>query len=174
MATEIRYAGFPSALVFQTAAAKSKVLKQLLWGDWVEVTGTAQGSVVPVHARGCNGFMKTASLQSERLLELVFVDVGQGDGCLMIPPDDKMFVIDAGGGDNMLRFLQMALPPLQEAPRFRGCDSLALGPRSLRRLRRPVRGAEPLFPERLHQRLHGAENQQRHRHPRPARRRTTG
>lgn len=106
MATEIRYAGFPSALVFETAAAKSKVLKQLLWGDWVEVTGNAQGSFVPVHARGCNGFMKAASLQSERLLELVFVDVGQGDGCLMIPPDDKMFLIDAGGGDNMLRFLR--------------------------------------------------------------------
>lgn len=106
MATDIRYAGFPSALIFEKADTKSKVLKQLLWGDWVQLTGNAQGSFRPVHARGCNGFMTSASLQSERLLEMVFVDIGQGDGCLMITPDDKMFLIDAGAGDNMLRFLR--------------------------------------------------------------------
>ena len=106
MATEIRYAGFPSALVFETAKAKSKVLKQLLWGDWVNITGSKQGAFIPVHARGCDGFMRAADLQRERLLELVFVDIGQGDGCLMITPDDKLFVIDAGAGDNMLRFLR--------------------------------------------------------------------
>jgi beta-lactamase superfamily II metal-dependent hydrolase len=106
MATEIRYAGFPSALVFEKADAKSKVLKQLLFGDWVQITGKAKAGFTPVHARGCDGFMTPAGLQSERLLELVFVDIGQGDGCLMITPDDKMFVIDAGAGDNMLRFLR--------------------------------------------------------------------
>ena len=96
MATDVRYAGFPSALVFEKATAKSKVLKQLLWGDWVQVTGTTQGGFTPVHARGCDGFMAAASLQNERLLELVFVDIGQGDGCLMITPDAKLFLIDAG------------------------------------------------------------------------------
>jgi beta-lactamase superfamily II metal-dependent hydrolase len=106
VATDIRYAGFPSALVFQKPDAKSKVLKQLLWGDWVQITGPVKAGFTPVHARGCNGFMTAGSLQAERLLELVFVDIGQGDGCLMITPDDKLFVIDAGAGDNMLRFLR--------------------------------------------------------------------
>jgi len=106
MATDFRYAGFPSALVFETASTRSKVLKQLLWGDWVQVKGPAQAGFIPMHARGCNGFMTAASLQTERLLEMVFVDIGQGDGCLMITPDDKMFLIDAGAGDNMLRFLR--------------------------------------------------------------------
>src|SRR5262245_65009999 len=106
MATDFRYAGFPSALVFETASTKSKVLKQLLWGDWVQVKGPAQAGFVPMHARGCNGFMTAASLQTERLLELVFVDIGQGDGCLLIMPDDKMFIIYAGAGDNNLRFLR--------------------------------------------------------------------
>ena len=106
MATDIRYAGFPSALVFATASKKAKVLKQLVWGDWVKVTGPTAGGFTPVHARGCDGFMTAASLQEERLLELVFVDIGQGDGCLMITPDDKLFLIDAGAGDNMLRFLR--------------------------------------------------------------------
>jgi beta-lactamase superfamily II metal-dependent hydrolase len=106
MATDIRYAAFPSALVFESAKAGAKVVKQLLWGDWVRITGQAQGAFTPVHARGCNGFMRTATLQDERLLELVFVDIGQGDGCLMVTPDDKLLVIDAGAGDNMLRFLK--------------------------------------------------------------------
>jgi beta-lactamase superfamily II metal-dependent hydrolase len=106
MATDVRYAAFPSALVFEKAATKSKVLKQLLWGDWVRVTGNTQGGFTPVHARGCDGFMTADGLQNERLLELVFVDIGQGDGCLMITPDDKLFLIDAGAGDNMLRFLR--------------------------------------------------------------------
>jgi beta-lactamase superfamily II metal-dependent hydrolase len=105
MATDIKYAGFPSAVVFETKTG-TKPLKQLLWGDWVKITGKKQGSFFPVHARGCDGFMRASDLQDEQLLELIFVDIGQGDGCLMITPDDKMLVIDAGAGDNMLRFLR--------------------------------------------------------------------
>lgn len=50
--------------------------------------------------------MRTDDLQADRLLELVFVDVGQGDGCLLVTPEDKHIVIDAGVGDNMYRFLK--------------------------------------------------------------------
>src|SRR5262245_22083456 len=105
MATGIKFAGFPSAIVFDSKSG-GKALKQLLWGDWVKITGPKQGQVFPVHVRGCDGFMKAADLQDERLLELIFVDIGQGDGCLMITPDDKILLIDAGAGDNMLRFLR--------------------------------------------------------------------
>lgn len=42
---------------------------------------------------------------STRLLELNFVDVGQGDGCFIVTPDDERLLIDAGEGDNMMRFL---------------------------------------------------------------------
>ena len=34
------------------------------------------------------GWMETGTLQCERLLEIVFVDNGQGDGCLIVTPDD--------------------------------------------------------------------------------------
>lgn len=50
--------------------------------------------------------MAASETQKERLLELIFVDIGQGDGCLLITPDDRIVVIDAGAGDNMLRFLR--------------------------------------------------------------------
>jgi beta-lactamase superfamily II metal-dependent hydrolase len=50
--------------------------------------------------------MHRDDIQRERLLEIVFVDIGQGDGCLLVTPDDRHMVIDAGVGDNMYRFLR--------------------------------------------------------------------
>jgi beta-lactamase superfamily II metal-dependent hydrolase len=61
---------------------------------------------MPVHARGCDGYVRTNDLQAERLLELVFVDIGQGDGALVVTPDDKHLLVDAGQEDNMHRFLR--------------------------------------------------------------------
>jgi beta-lactamase superfamily II metal-dependent hydrolase len=107
MPDEFRYAGYPSALVVDKPEKKgAKPLKQLLWGDWVTVTGPKQEGFFPVKVRGVkNGFVAASELQKERLLELIFVDIGQGDGCLLITPSGKIIVIDAGDGDNMVRFL---------------------------------------------------------------------
>jgi len=49
--------------------------------------------------------MEAESLQKNRIMELVFIDVGQGDGCLLVTPDDRHLIIDAGQEDNMFRFL---------------------------------------------------------------------
>jgi beta-lactamase superfamily II metal-dependent hydrolase len=100
-----RYAGYPSAKVHEEKGGK-KQIKHLLWGDWVEVKGEEEDGWVPVHVRSEDGWMKTEDLQEERLLEIVFVDVGQGDGCLVVTPKDEHILIDAGIGDNMYRFLK--------------------------------------------------------------------
>jgi beta-lactamase superfamily II metal-dependent hydrolase len=39
------------------------------------------------------------------LLEVNFVDVGQGDGCFIVTPGDDFLLVDAGEHDNMARFL---------------------------------------------------------------------
>ena len=103
MPNDLRYAAYPSAKVFD---AEGHQIKHLLWGDWVHVTGGEVAGKVPVHVRGKDGFMAPGDLQSEPLLEVVFVDVGQGDGCLVVTPDDRKLVIDAGIGDNMARYLR--------------------------------------------------------------------
>lgn len=129
---DVVWAGYPSAHVFNYVRnSKSKKLKlsrikHLLWGDWVKVTdysyatdpkadlassvektqtNKAPAKMVPVRVRGVSGYMFVEDLQPNQLLEIVFVDVGQGDGALMVTPDDRKYIIDAGVGDNMYRYL---------------------------------------------------------------------
>ncbi|HKX92953.1 MAG TPA: MBL fold metallo-hydrolase [Sphingomicrobium sp.] len=99
-----KFAGFPTALIRETPGGKA--LKQLLWGDFVTLTGPAQNGWQPARSRDVSGFIAEAELIPNRLLEIVFVDIGQGDGALIVTPDDKHLLVDAGEGDNMYRFLR--------------------------------------------------------------------
>ena len=138
---QIVYAGFPSAFVYNFYRNSKKKLvfgkvKHLLWGDWVKVTAYSYlqeeeadtlntedrkfvnrkiNQLIPVRVRGVSGYMYSSELQSERLLEIVFVDVGQGDGALLVTPDDNKYVIDAGIGDNMFNYLRWRFADFKKA-----------------------------------------------------------
>jgi beta-lactamase superfamily II metal-dependent hydrolase len=110
MASRIAFAGFPSAAVYElgtrtTPPAKLKPLRQLLWGDFLTVLDEV-GGFLRVRVRGSEGWIRKTDTQANRLLEIVFVDIGQGDGALVITPDDEKYLVDAGEGDNMHRFLR--------------------------------------------------------------------
>jgi len=106
---DICYAGYPTATLKVGEAGETST-RQLLWGDWMQVTGDAHDGWLPVRPRGlevdvpCR--VKEDEVQSERLLEVTFVDIGQGDGALIRTPDDRHIVLDAGESDNMYRFLK--------------------------------------------------------------------
>lgn len=68
---------------------------ELLWGDEVEVLGV-QGDRTLVRARDRTGSVATADLGGPALLELYFIDVGQGDGVLIRTPDGRHVLIDGG------------------------------------------------------------------------------
>lgn len=70
----------------------------LLWGDGVHVTGPAANGRLPVRARGRNrrGWVDVADLGGRPLLEVYFIDVGQGDGMLIRTPDFRHVMIDGG------------------------------------------------------------------------------
>ncbi len=99
------FAGYPAAIIYDSPELK-KPLKQLLWGDFVRLTGTRKGSTFPVYSRGVKGWMAGSEMQDDRLLEVAMIDVGQGDGCLIVTPDDKHILVDAGARDNLHRFLR--------------------------------------------------------------------
>jgi len=67
----------------------------LLWGDRVEVMEEG-GSRTRVRARGWTGWVKSSVLGGDSLLELYFIDVGQGDGILIRTPDGRHLLIDGG------------------------------------------------------------------------------
>ena len=76
--------------------------------------------MVPVRVRGVSGYMNIEDLHPERLLEVIFLDVGQGDGAVLITPDNKKFVIDAGKGDNMYRYLKWRFAGFKSSEDFDG------------------------------------------------------
>jgi beta-lactamase superfamily II metal-dependent hydrolase len=142
---DIVYSGYPTSHVLnigRNPAGKIVLqkVKHLLWGDWTSVTDydfVASGdgaklnpplrpeeevivrqlteALVPVRVRGASGYMSEADIQDQRLLEAVFVDVGQGDSALLVTPDDKKFVIDAGIADNMYLYLRWRFRGFEEA-----------------------------------------------------------
>lgn len=100
---KFRYAKYPGVKLFDDAGNE---IHHLLWGDWVRVESEpdAEGWV-QVHVRNEDGWLREDQLQEERVLEVTFVDVGQGDGALIVTPDDEHIVVDAGVSENMYRYL---------------------------------------------------------------------
>lgn len=115
MPRTIRFAGYPSAFVFPEPNKHSDWVNHLLWGEWVEVLEERADGWAKVNIRGAHdGWMQVNDLQPNKLVEIYFVDIGQGDGCLVLTPlppvdgeepKDRAILIDAGEGDNMLRFI---------------------------------------------------------------------
>ncbi len=104
------FVSYPSTIQFETKGADGategqRPMNQLLWGDWARVD-KIEGNWVYVRSRGRSGWVRKEDLQTHRLLEVNFVDIGQGDGCHIQTQEDKAIVIDAGEGDNMYRFLR--------------------------------------------------------------------
>lgn len=70
-------------------------LTSLLWGDVVQILRRDDERCL-VRVRGWTGWLPADRLQPEPLLELYFVDVGQGDGVLVRFPSGRHMLIDGG------------------------------------------------------------------------------
>jgi beta-lactamase superfamily II metal-dependent hydrolase len=82
---------------FFTTKEATKRRCELLWGDTVtpeEAVGSKK--IIKAKARGASGYIKTEHLNDKPLLEIYFIDVGQGDGILIVTPERKHIMIDGG------------------------------------------------------------------------------
>ncbi|MEP7382584.1 MAG: hypothetical protein ABI910_12910 [Gemmatimonadota bacterium] len=86
----------------RATSPKDPVLTELLWGDRVRLERNRDGSFreadgrCRARARGRFGWVDRADLGPHALLELYFIDVGQGDGVLIKTPNGRHILIDGG------------------------------------------------------------------------------
>lgn len=109
------YAGLGNAgrKIYLFEADRKTKVRQVLWGDWLSVEGEEPDGWLRIQwspkANPRTLYIPKADTVATRPLEIVFLDVGQGDGAVLITPDtgakEGAIVIDAGEGDNMERFL---------------------------------------------------------------------
>ena len=89
-----RYVATDTAKLFADRTGDTTI-KTLLWGDRCTTSTTASGRT-RVKVRGKEGWIRNAELTTESLLEIYFIDVGQGDGVLIRTPDHRHILIDGG------------------------------------------------------------------------------
>ncbi|MCW5520819.1 MBL fold metallo-hydrolase [Aureitalea sp. L0-47] len=99
------FVGDKSTVVRKEASKSSEALNQLIYGDWLMFKGGIDGGWAQIYSRGNLGWIPKSAIQEERVLEVNFVDIGIGDGCHIVTPDDEIILIDAGQTNNMSRFL---------------------------------------------------------------------
>ena len=100
-----------------------KKVRQVLWGDWLTIEPNPDPNPnpdpdnpewiavkwAPNSDNSQTLFIPEKHTTDTRPLEIIFLDVGQGDGAVLISPerdaDERIMVIDAGEGENMHEFL---------------------------------------------------------------------
>ena len=94
--------------------------RQVLWGDWLSLEDNPPQTNLgnewlairwaPNSEKAETLYIHKDNATDQRPLEVIFLDVGQGDGAVLITPergvDERIMVIDAGESDNMYRFLR--------------------------------------------------------------------
>jgi beta-lactamase superfamily II metal-dependent hydrolase len=90
----IKYVADETTPLYEASTGNTKIA-DLLWGDRV-TTISSSGTRTEVKSRGKKGFVKTSALGDQSLLEIYFIDVGQGDGILIRTPDHRHILIDGG------------------------------------------------------------------------------
>lgn len=93
----IKYLKSETAKVYKASDGED-VLIELLLGDRVEILDPIpQNGLLKVHSRWApSGYIDPKYLGDKPLLELYFIDVGQGDGILIVTPERKHILIDGG------------------------------------------------------------------------------
>lgn len=117
MTASLVYAGYPFAYLHEAPSPDSRLLRQLLWGDTLVLQEDGEkAGFVRVSCRGDEGFVPADSVQRDALLDLIFLDVGQGDSAVMVTPRGQRVLVDFGQDDHTFRYLRWRYRDLDHVP----------------------------------------------------------
>jgi len=97
---------YPSAFIYENSDAKSAKKKHLFWGDTIEILGEERSGFLKVYSRDETGWIKQTDTREDPILDLIFLDVGQGDSCIIVTPEDEKIIVDTGERNHLLRYLR--------------------------------------------------------------------
>lgn len=103
------YIAKPLVKAYSSAVpGKRKGVATLFIGEWAKILDKPVPQAGPVHIkfRGGEGYVDAGDLSRQRLLEVFFIDVDQGDSILIQTPDDRRVLIDGGQGGEALEFIE--------------------------------------------------------------------
>jgi beta-lactamase superfamily II metal-dependent hydrolase len=103
-------------------ANKTTKVRDVRWGDFLNVLEQTPDGWSKVKWGTKSYFIRTENIVATRPVELIFLDVGQGDGCIYVSAEagaaERIMVIDAGQAENMFQFLKWRFGKLAKEFRF--------------------------------------------------------
>lgn len=100
------FCGYPSAFIYENPDSMSVPRKHLFWGDTIELLNDEKNGFLKAYSRDETGWIKKTETLENPILDIIFLDVGQGDSCIIVTPQDEKIIVDAGVGNNLLRYLR--------------------------------------------------------------------
>jgi beta-lactamase superfamily II metal-dependent hydrolase len=103
-------------------ANKTTKVRDVRWGDFLDILDQTPDGWSKIKWGIEELFIRTEHVVPTRPVELVFLDVGQGDGCLFVSAEtgtaERIMIIDAGEAENMFQFLNWRFGKFKEEFRF--------------------------------------------------------
>ncbi len=98
------YAGKPETKVYNKPTSGKQVVNSILMGTWLGVTQERDDGWLHVKTIGRDGWVRQKDTRTDMGLKLFFIDVGQGDCCLIESPG-KRLLVDGGPYTNLRSYL---------------------------------------------------------------------
>ena len=114
--------GSPIWLHATRSVAAAQRVRDARWGDFLNIVAQDGDGWAEVAWGDARYFIREEEIVAERPLELLFVDVGQGDGCIVVPPEmgahERVLIVDAGQYGHMLGLVKWRFGKLMRDFRF--------------------------------------------------------
>ena len=98
------YAGRPETAIYNSPTGRKRKVNTILMGTWLGVTEVRDDGWYKVKTIGPDGWVRIGDTREDMGLKLFFIDVGQGDACLVEAPG-KRVLIDGGPSSNTKAYL---------------------------------------------------------------------